>query len=234
MLYSCKPFYRFWCCIVNELGMSVLSLSLSVFFGRHRDFEREDARRLRLTFHSHSYFLIEPFILFACARHLWETIAFFFSLSFNIFLSLLLAPTIEENWKADLIPPSFLNFHLIGNAKLDGATDKRLKNLIWDSRVRTRAGSCARKRETTERRRRAVTLLERGKIKTSRPAERVGSSSPGELPIESARFCRNEKKPVFPFRPGEKEKGEKYMNSVTSGMIIGREMFYQNRNEGRK
>ncbi len=74
----------------------------------------------------------------------------------------------------------------------------------------------------------------KGKIKTSRPAERVGSSSPGELPIESARFCRNEKKPVFPFRPGEKEKGEKYMNSVTSGMIIGREMFYQNRNEGRK
>lgn len=90
---------------------------------------------------------------------------FFLSLSFNIFLSLLLAPTIGENWKADFIPPSFLNIHLIGNAKLDGATDKRLKNLIWDSRVRTRAGSCARKRETTERRRRAVTLLEREKLK---------------------------------------------------------------------
>jgi hypothetical protein len=82
-----------------------------------------------------------------------------------------------------------------------------------------------------------VTLLEREKLKPVDQQSEWAAAAQASCRSSRRGFAemrRNEKKPVFPFRPGEKEKGEKYMNSVTSGMIIGREMFYQNRNEGRK
>lgn len=187
----------------NELGMSLSSLSqttLSVFFGRHRNF-RERCQTITSYF---SFFILSilniPFILFACARHLWDL--FFLSLSLVTSLFSYSSSSTTTSWFNSSYFFLFLfftfMFHLIGNTKLWRRQDKtqeeseksdlKEKCLIFS----VRAGGLddvARARQKRNERNRAgrtaVTLL------LNKP---VGQQS--EWAIESAKFCRKSEKKI--------------------------------------
>ena len=185
----------------NELGMSLSSLSqttLSVFFGRHRNF-RERCQTITSYF---SFFILSilniPFILFACARHLWDL---FFPLSLVTSLFSYSSSSTTTSWFNSSYFFLFLfftfMFHLIGNTKLWRRQDKTqeeseksdLERKMFDflcagGRVRW-CSSCSPKEKRNIAGRTAVTLL------LNKP---VGQQS--EWAIESAKFCRKSEKKI--------------------------------------